>query len=210
MASYADLDSLKAWLSAGDDSAVTWTGDEEATAQLLLDSATTFIERYTGRLFRAEAGATKYFYPTDTHQLALPDIRTLTSLAYDERGDGTFSQTLTLGTHIYLTPLQPFPDAGIYTGVRVYPNSPRGFYGAYQVKVVGDWGYVVNGAAPGPIQQACIMEAARLWARKGAPLGVVVNANIGTFTRLTAGDGDVKAILDQYRAATIAGEWLVV
>lgn len=212
MASYATIAQLKAWLSAGTDSDVTFTADDTLTLQQLLDAATAFIERYTGRLFRAEVAVAKEFYAPSNYHLDLPDIRTITGLTYDSTGQGTFNTTLVEGTDYYKSPLVPFPDAGIYTGVRVYPYSSRGFWGQYRARVTGDWGYVVGSplAAPPPIQQACLMEATRLWARKGAPLGIIVNANIGTFTRLTAGDGDVKALLDQYRSATDAPNWIAV
>lgn len=206
--SYADLASLQAWMSAGDDSSVTFTGDDEAALQLLLDAATTWIQQYTGRSFAAETGATKYFYATAPGSLALPAIRTLTSLAYDSNGNGTFSTALTQGTDFYLTPLNPQPDAGIYTGVRVYPYSSRGFYGQYRVRVIGNWGYTINGQAPPNVQQACVLLASRWWARKGAPLGIIQNTDIGTFRSLQKSDADVESLLVPYTAP--AREWSLV
>lgn len=210
MSSYADLPALQSWMSAGDDSAVVFTGDDEATLQLLLDAATAFIERYTGRFFRAEAATTKDFYATNPYHLALPDIRTITALTYDSTGQGTFNTTLTENTDYYKTPLVPFPDAGIYTGVAMFPYSSRGFWGQYRVRVAGDWGYVVNGAAPGPVQLACTLLASRWWARKAAPLGIIRNTDIATFHNVQKEDADVVTLLDQYKAATVRGQWLVV
>lgn len=210
MTSYADLASLQSWMSAGDDSAVTFTGDDEAALQLLLDAATTWIDQYTGRSFAAEAAATKYFYATSPTSLALPDIRTITSLAYDANGTGTFATVLTEGTDFYKTPLNPRPDPTIYTGVQIYPYSSRGFYGAYRVRVIGDWGYVVNGAAPPNVQQACLLLARRWWERRNAPLGIVQNTDIGTFRSLQKADPDVESLLVPYRAASVGQNWLVV
>ncbi len=102
MSSYADLPALQSWMSAGDDSAVTFTGDDEATLQSLLNAATAFIDRYTGRSFVAEEEATKYFLPDATGHLDLsPDIRAVTSIALDTRGDGTYATTLAV-TDYYL------------------------------------------------------------------------------------------------------------
>lgn len=210
MTSYADVDALKNWLSAGDDSAVIFSGADEATLQQLLDAATGFIERYTGRLFRAETGVSKDFWATSPYALALPDIRTVTAVTYDSTGQGTFNTTLTEGTDFYKTPLNPFPDAGIYTGLAVFPYSPRGFWGQYRVRVQGDWGYVVNGAAPPGIQRACILVATRWWARKGAPLGIVQNTDLGTFRSLQKEDPDAATVLTQYKAATVNPMWAVV
>lgn len=210
MSSYADLDSLKAWMSAGDDSAVTFTGDDEATLQLLLDAATAFIAQYTGRSFAAEVAATKYFYPTATGYLDLtPDIRTVTSVASDTNGDLGFATTLVADTDYYLLPLNPRPDAGIYNRLQIAPTSSKAFSPSRRVRVVGDWGYVVNGAAPANIQTACVLQAARWWARKGAPLGMLQNTDLGTFARLAKGDPDVAALLDPYKAASISA-WLLV
>ncbi len=75
---------------------------------------------------------------------------------------------------------------------------------------MGDWGYVVGGAAPDGVQTACMMQAARWWARKGAPLGMLQNTDLGTFARLAKGDPDVMAILDQYKAASQSPTWLIV
>lgn len=206
MTSYADLPSLQAWMSAGDDSAVTWTGDEQATAQLLLDAATRAIEQHTGRLFRAEAATTKDFWATSPYVLHLPDIRTITSLTYDSTGAGTavgpFALALTEGTDFFKIPLVPFPDAGIWTGVQIAPYSSRGFWGGFRVRVTGDWGYVIDGAAPEPVQLACMMLASRWWTRKGAPLGIIMNGNIGTFMRISKSDQDVAGLLDPYKAAS--------
>jgi hypothetical protein len=210
MASYADLPALESWLSAGADSAVTLTGDDEAALQLLLDAATSFIERYTGRLFRAEAATTKDFYATNPYRLPLPDIRTITSLLYDSTGQGTFVTTLTEGVDYFKTPLVPFPDAGIYTGVEMFPYSSRGFWGQYRVRILGDWGYVVGGAAPPSIQLACLLLAGRYWQRKSAPLGIVQNVDIGTFRSISAMDLDVKTTLELYKAATVSPAWMVV
>lgn len=210
MASYATIAQLKAWLSAGAESSVTFTADDNAALQLALDAATTWIEQYTGRVFEAQDAATKEFYTSYTDRLDLPDFRTITSLTYDSNGTGTFSTTLVAGTDYYLTPLNPQPDPGIYTGVRILPTSSKGFGGLYRVRVTGNWGYVVGGVAPPNVQQACVLQAARLWARRGAPLGIVQNTDIGTFRSVTKEDGDVTSLLQPYRVTAVGQDWLVV
>ena len=199
---------FESWIGAGSDSAVTLTDADLDTILLLIEGASDAIAQITGRSFVAEAGATKEFYAEYPDRLVLPDVRTITALTYDSSGNNTFSTTLTAGTDFYLTPINPQPDAGIYTGVRIYPTSSRGFWGRYRVRVVGDWGYVVNGAAPAQIQTACLMLVARLWARKGAPLGMLQNTDLGTFARLASADPDVMAILNRYKAAST--QWILV
>lgn len=208
MASYADLDALQNWLAAGSDSAVTFTGGDQALAQTLLDTASRFIDRYTGRSFLAETAATKYFLPIATGYLDLsPDIRTVTSVALDTDGDATYSTTLA-STDYYLSPLNPRPDAGIYNRLVIAPNSSQAFGVGERVKVVGDWGYVVSGAAPPNVQTACLLLAARWWLRKGAPFGAIQNTDIGTFRSITKEDGDVVALLGQYKTASVS--WVML
>jgi hypothetical protein len=204
-ASYADLLLFKSYIGAGDNDDA-----ENALMQHSLDAATDFINTYTGRTFYADDAATKRFHPTSPNYLDLiPDIRTVTSVAVDAAGDFTFSETLA-ATDYYLVPLVPLPDAGIYQRLMIAPNSSMSFaWGqSTQVQVVGDWGYVVDGAPPAAIIQACLIQASRLFSRKGAPFGVLENTDIGQFTRIGAMDPDVKALLNPYKSR--ASAWVAV
>lgn len=203
MASYADLALLKAALAIG-------TTESDTLLQLALDAATTFIDQYTGRSFAGEAGATKYFVATDPNTLTLsPDIRVVTSVATDDRGDLSFSTTLA-STDYRLLPLQSFPDAGIYSRLHIAGNSSKSFGCGQQVKVIGDWGYVVGGAAPEAIQQACLIQAGRIFKRREAPFGILQQTDLGTYARISAADPDVVALLDPYKVTTKSPGWVIV
>lgn len=205
MASYADLALLKAHLSASSDGAANFTPEDEALLQLCLDAATGMIDQFTGRTFRAETAATKYFTATDYDILTLtPDIRTVTSVAIDDDGDLSFG-TVLASTDYWKLPLQPYPDAGIYSQIKLSPRSSQAFAPDYQVKIVGDWGYVVNGAAPMPVQEACLLQAARLYNRRSAPFGILQTVDLGQFTRISKTDPDVQMLLSPYRAVARLG-----
>lgn len=210
MSSYVDTAALKAWLNAGNDSEVEFSAEDETILQRVLDAATAFIDQYTGRSFAAESGATKFFYATSPTDLSLtPDATAITEVKVDSNGDLTFPTTLDAAQYITL-PLQSEPDAGVYSRLRIAGNSSRGFAPGYQVKVTGDWGYTVAGAAPHAIQQACLIQAARLWNRRGTPFGILQSTDLGTYARLSAADPDVIALLGPYKATTKSPSWILV
>lgn len=201
--SYTALTDMKLLLGIGDDA-------DDTPLQLALDAATAWIDQFTGRSFVGETGATKYFYPTNPTLLQLsPDIRTITSVATDSRGDGTYATTLTSGTHYQPMPFQGIPDSGIYSSLQILGNSALSFGTAQRVKVVGDWGYVVGGQAPAPVRLACQMQATRWFKRaKEAPFGILQSTDLGTFTRLGSLDPDVEALVTPYKAG--ARKWAMV
>jgi len=203
--SYADLALLQAHLSASSDGAASFTDDDETLLQLCLDAATGLIERHTGRTFAAETGATKYFTATCATLLDLtPDIRTVTSVKVDELGDLSYSRTLAT-TDYWLMPAQSHPDSGIYNQLQIAPRSSQAFTPGYRVEVTGNWGYVVDGEAPSAVIEACLLQAARLYNRRGAPFGILQTVDLGQFTRISKADPDVLALLAPYRAARSLG-----
>jgi hypothetical protein len=198
MSAYVDLLLLKTALGIGDD-------DDNALLQLAIDAASALINEWTGRSFTAETAATKYFYPDSPNVLTLtPDIRTLTSVAVDSRGDLTFATSLA-ATDYLLQPVQPFPDAGVYSQLVIAPNSSKAFYQGFQVKVIGDWGYTLGGVAPVAVQQACLLQASRIFKRREAPFGILQTTDLGQYTRISKADPDVEALLAPYRSAVAYG-----
>jgi hypothetical protein len=205
MASYADLGLFKSYIEASADDT-----SQDGLMQYALDAATGFIDTYTGRSFRAETAVAKRFTPLSPNYLDLiPDIRSVTTVKLDDDADFTFGTTLAASDY-YLLPLVPLPDAGIYQRLQIAPTSSMAFTwsGTTQVEITGDWGYVVNGAPPATIITACLLQASRLFSRRGAPFGVLENTDIGQFTRIGTMDPDVKALLSPYKASSAA--WVMV
>lgn len=208
MASYADLALLKMHLSSGSEGLASFTAEDTILLQLCLDAASGMIDQFCNRTFRAETGATKYFTATSADLLDLtPDLRTLTSIAIDDDDDLTFGTVLAT-TDYRLMPLQSYPDSGIYSQIKMAPRSSQAFSVGYQVKIVGDWGYVVDGQAPAGVREACALQAARLYNRCGAPFGILQSTDLGQFTRISKTDPDVQALLMPYRAASAS--WVMV
>lgn len=205
MASYADILLFKAYISAGENDDL-----ENALMQAALDAATSFIDTYTGRSFRAETAVAKRFTPLSPNYIdVIPDLRSVTSVKLDDDADFTFGTTLA-ATDYYLLPLVPLPDAGIYQRLQIAPTSSMAFTwaGNTQVEITGNWGYVVDGEPPAAIKQACLLQASRLFSRKGAPFGVLENTDIGQFTRIGTMDPDVKALLTPFKSR--ASAWVMV
>ena len=180
----------------------TWINDTNAN-DFLVDScllaASRYIDQTCGRRFVAETAASKDCWAKDIWSLDLPDdIRTVTSCLVDANGNGTFTRTMTEGTNYVLEPLVPFPDAGIYNRMRVLPYSSSGFAPGYRVRILGNWGYVVNGRAPDDVHTVCLIQASRLYTRRNAPLGILQTVDLGQFTRISKVDPDLQAMLSSY------------
>ena len=205
MASYADLLLFKAYIGAGEND-----DQENALMQAALDAATSFIDTYTLRSFRAETGVAKRFTPISPNYIDLiPDIRSVTTVKLDDDADFTFGTTLAASDY-YLLPLVPLPDSGIYQRIQIAPNSSMAFTwaGNTQVEITGNWGYVVDGEPPAAIKQACLLQASRLFSRKGAPFGILENTDIGQFTRISKIDSDVDALLRPFKSR--ASAWVMI
>lgn len=203
--SYASLALLKFHLSASSEGTANFTAEDDVLLQLALDAATALIDQTTGRTFAAETGAAKLFTATDPGILTVqPDLRSVDSVEIDDDGDLSYATTLAASDY-WLLPLQSYPDSGIYSQIRIAPNSSEAFAVGYHVRVTGDWGYVVNGEAPAPVREACALQAARLYTRRGAPFGILQTTDLGQFTRISKVDPDVQALLAPYRAARSLG-----
>lgn len=205
MSGYADLALLKFHLSASSDGVATFTDADTILLQRCLDAASGMIDRFTGRTFRAENGAVKYFTATCHSSLSLsPDLRAVTEVAIDTDGDLGYGTVLAASDY-WLCPAQSYPDAGIYSEIAIAPRSSQAFAPGYRVRVTGNWGYVVDGEAPSAVIEACLLQAARLYNRRGAPFGILQTVDLGQFTRISKADPDVQALLMPYRAARSLG-----
>lgn len=204
MTSYTDLPTFKLASAIDDDS-------DDVLIQLALDTATQWIDQYCGRPFVAHDAAAKQFIARSPFRLDLPDFRTISAIGIDYSGDGTFGTPL-LTTDYYTLPLAP-PLDPIYNAIQLTPQCTKTFIPGYRVRVTGDWGYVVGmpPAAPVVVQQACLLQAQRLYKRKESPTGVLQTPDMTVFARIGQLDPDVAALLAPYRlAGPGARVWMVV
>jgi hypothetical protein len=163
----------------------------------MIDEAKEIIDDYCGRSFNKTASATKY-YDGDGAILWIDDLVTLTSIALDEDGDGTYESTL-VATDYILYPL----NAAQKTSVRISSNSNYGSFaqGVRQgVKIVGVWGYAT---IPLPIQRMAKKIVIALYNNR--TLGGKKSETLGDYS-YTLGDLvtlEDQKLLDKYRIIKI-------
>lgn len=198
--SYATAAQLKAWIGIED------TVDD-TQLQVILDAATRAIDHKCSRSFTLSSAATKYFYPTSEWLLDVPDLVSVTSIKLDTVGDRTYATTLTTNEYELL----PYTDDnGIpsvrYQQVRIWPLSSHAFTRGRLVQVVGNFGYVVSGAAPADVQQFCLILAARIWKRHETPLGILGATDLGQFERIGKEDPEAYLLAPYIRGK----DWVAV
>lgn len=192
MTSYAHLTTLKHALSIGDD-------NDDPTLQRSLDAATGWIDQHTGRTFGDAVTATKLFYPSDDGRLDVVDLLTVTTLKVDSRGDRSYATTLA-ATDYELLPPNETPKQQ----VRLWPTSSKSFGPGRLVQIAGTWGY---GSVPAQVEQACLILATRYYKRHEAPFGILGQADLGQFERISKEDPDVISLLAPY---TRTRAWVLV
>ena len=203
---YVSLEEFKTWIGA--------TGDaDDHHLEPVLVAAQRYIDRYCGRSFALETGATKLYYPSSAESLGVVDLISATSVKIDSSGDRTFGTTLAPTSYELL----PYSDTnGLpstrFQEIRLWPTSSTAFQTGRLVQVVGNFGYVVDTAGvPEDIRLAALILSSRYWKRHETPLGVLGTTDLGTFERISKEDPDVAALLDQYSRTSGSGAgWVLV
>lgn len=180
------------------------TGESFADADIALaiTSASRMVEDVTDRRFWADTDTAqiRYYTPVDDCRLAIDDLVTLTALATDPNGNGTFGTTWTLNTDFVLEPLNAAIDGSgsPWTSLSVHPRTslylPVGY--PRSVRVTGKFGW---SAVPPEIKQATSMLASRLLKRaREAPFGVAAFGIDGAAVRVASQDPDVYSLLQPF------------
>jgi hypothetical protein len=144
-----------------------------------------------------ETSETRYYTPRGPYKdLAIDDLTSLTSVALDMAGTGTYSTTLTNGTHFSLEPINNPLEGKPYRTISLKPQSGQ-WFPCYQnsVKVVGSFGW---SAIPSTINQAALLLAVRIFQRKDAPFGALAVGGLdgSAVIRIARADPDVMFLLE--------------
>lgn len=182
---YADLGTLKEFLSLADD-------DSDEVLQRALDAASEWVDTYTRRTFGAPTDAVRTGVIGSDGVLRVDDLYEVTTITADTAGLRTFATTLDEDADYELRPF----DGPPYGQVLAFPGGAVGFTPGLLVRIDGTWGY---GSTPDSIVQATLILASRWFQRRNAPFGVLSAPEMGTFARVPAQDADVKALLAPYR-----------
>lgn len=199
---YVTLAEAKASLSMGSQTYL----DADLTLALL--AASRGIDSATGRRFYpdTDVNQVRYYTPDSERILMIDDVITLTQVALDRAGSGTFDEVWTNNTEFVLGPLNAAAESAPYEYVQVrrfgigsrssYRNSlpltDRG------VKVTAKFGW---SAVPAEIKVATSIIASRLVKRvREAPFGVVFSGGIDSTAaiRIAKTDPDVAPIIAQF------------
>lgn len=177
---YATLAELKARLNITDTR-------EDVILEAVITAASRAIEGETGRVFYATQ-ATRHFTAEFHDLLFIDDLLELTALKTDADGDRAY-ETVWADTDYDLEPFNETPK----TVIRIAPNGHHSFPTVRKsVAITGSWGYAAT--APAAVNEACLIQAARLFKRKDAPFGVFGTAETG-IARLPKLDQDVRLLL---------------
>lgn len=199
-APYASSADLKARFSI-DDSV------DDALITMALDGASRKIDQHCQRVFYNTAAVTATFVANNPYRLILADTDvwvgdavSVTSLATDESGDGTF-ETSWAATDYQLWPPNAAlgPEPRPYTEVRavagrIFPVPYERLRRADRVQIIGTFGWPT--AVPVDVREACLVVAGELFKMKDAPFGV---AGFGAFGAIRVRDNPLAVkLLEPY------------
>lgn len=177
---------------------VTPDTSEDTMLENIIMAVSRSIDNYTARRFWVNSNDETRYYRAQSRQRVLPDdIVSVTSLATDADGDGTYEDTWTTADY-NLLPVNASLDSIPYNLIEVTPDGDYSFpanANRKAVKVVGKFGW---STAPYPVQEACIIQSIRLFRRKDAPFGVTGGGEMGQAVVIAKLDPDVEMLLRPY------------
>jgi hypothetical protein len=186
---YCTLNELKAALRITDNT-------DNTLLENAIEGASRRIDGYCGRYFYQQNATVKLFARDIQAVFLRDDLVSVTTLATDDAGDQTFSTVWTAGTDYSLEPYDanllgiPYFRITAVGGktfpIFTVPPLPG-------VSVTGVWGYP---SIPDDVREACVLLAARGFARYNAALGVVGFGDMALQVR--AVDPDVRDFLNRY------------
>jgi hypothetical protein len=192
--SYATLAEAKASLGITDST-------DDTAIQSCLDAADQLINNYVDTKvgFGITASQVRY-YTAQRYDFVLTDpIVTVTALATDINGLGTYSETWA-STDYVLAPRNAALDTRPYTEIDTSPfstgllNFPTSYLG---VKVTGTFGWP---SVPAAVKQASLIQCGAIFASRTAPFGAVGGESLGGVLRMSAAlHPEARALLDAYR-----------
>jgi hypothetical protein len=192
--SYATLAEFKSSIGITDST-------DDTPLQSVLDAADQLINNYVDTKvgFGITSSQTRY-YTAQRFDFVLTDpIVTVTTLAVDINGDGTYSQVWSANDYI-LAPRNAALDSRPYTEIDTSPFSTADYnfpVGYLEVKVVGTFGWP---SVPAAVKQAALIQAGAIWSSRTAPFGVIGSQDLGGVLRMSAAlHPEARVLLEPYR-----------
>lgn len=173
--------------------------DSDLTAAAL--AASRAVDSATGRRFYldVDVNQVRYYTPESLRLLLIDDVSTLTAVAVDRGGSGSFSETWTNGTDFVLEPLNAPADFWPYETLRVRQLAGRWLPNWIEksVRVTAQFGWP---AVPDDIYTATEILAVKLFKRiREAPFGIVsVGIDQAAAMRIARTDPDVAPLISRF------------
>jgi hypothetical protein len=199
---YATLAQFQAYANMS-----TLTAGETTTIEKAIESASRSIDRITNRRFYADSVAQqRYYRPIDWYRLDVDDISTTTGIevAFDQTGNGNYTQVLTFNTDYILDPINAPQKAIPYTRVVMVGATtlPAPYSWRPAVRVTAKYGWY-NGVAPDDIVEATLILSADLFKRASSVGGVLGLSELGAI-RMSPLGRDIAAMTRAYRRDVVA------
>jgi hypothetical protein len=199
---YASLAEYKTWIATrGLSGSVGTDTSDDAMIELLIESASRYIDREAGRRFYPDASNADYYYEaSDPYCLRLPDFASIVTVSVDY--SVTRSYTALAATDYDVLPDNYSAEGVPITGLAISPTSTAYFPTQRRgVKINGKRGWL---AAPTDIKEACLSIAQSLnGARSGqTSAGKLTVTAAGVVIRPEDVPAAAQMIIKHYRDIT--------
>jgi hypothetical protein len=158
---YATLAEYKQWIAVrGLSGSVGTDTSDDAMVELLIETASRYIDRETGRRFYPDSTNTDYYYKAkDAYCVDLPDFASIETVSVDYVN--TRSYTALTSADWEATPDNYLAEGVPITGLAISPVSTSYFPTQRRgIKVTGKRGWL---AAPTDVKEACLSIAQSLY-----------------------------------------------
>ena len=192
--SYATLAEFKSSIGITDST-------DDTALQSVLDSADQLINNYVDTKvgFGQTSSQIRYYTATRFDFVLTDPIVSVSQLAIDINGDGTYGQVWSANDYI-LAPRNAALDNRPYTEIDTSPfsNAEYNFpVGYLEIKVTGIFGWP---SVPAAVKQAALIQAGAIWSSRTAPFGVIGSQDLGGVLRMSAAlHPEARVLLEPYR-----------
>jgi hypothetical protein len=192
---YATAEELKSWIGVAD-------FDDDLLLEAAINTASRGIDQYCSTFFYTTVLQSRTFSPRQCEKLDVPPITSTSGLIVkvDYADSGSYGTTLTITTDYVLK-----PDSGYDASGRTVPyNQIRTIGARYfpmwerpSVEVTATFGWA---AVPDEINQACLIQASRIYRRRLTPEGFAAGEAFGAIRLSSRIDPDVMMMIDPFRS----------
>lgn len=174
--------------------------DDDTLIQLALDAAIDLVDGHCNRTFTPSVVASTRSFSPLNERVEVDDIYTTQDLVVTYGGTPIPLAVEGVSGGYSLLPLNTPANGEPITTLEIsnWGNALAPFWaGRFPVYVTARWGYSL--ALPAAVKEARLLQASRLFSRKGSPYGVAGSPELGSELRLLAKvDPDVAVLLRRF------------